>query len=111
MSINLFRQRLWENSTRPLGVRSRKSPSGSRLRCSLCIGLLLVSQVASATSPSYEDGDGHLAIRPAAETSWRMLQVADNVASPCQLKTSPAGVVRIALTDGVLFLGADSDAD
>lgn len=77
----------------------------------LVISTLVKSSAVSAAEGRFEVGDGPLAVQAADGSEWKVLRVTDAVPARCRLKTSPVGVVRVALPDWTLFIGADSEVD
>ena len=84
--------------------------STARLMTYAVVGLFL-SRALFADDARYEGGDGHLALLTDGEADWKVLRISDAVASKGRVRTSPIGMIRIRLSDGLLLLGADTEAD
>ena len=77
----------------------------------LGVAVLLQSSILFAAEARYDGGDGHLALQIDEASGWRVAHLADTIASKSRLRSSPAGVTRIDLPTGALFLGADTEAE
>lgn len=89
--------------------------------CRLIALYVVISLLPSellAVEARYDDGDGHLAVqltqdvtKVGSDAGWRMLHASDVIDSPSRLRTSPVGAIRIRHSEGILYLGADTEAD